>query len=113
MRVRTPSTGPASASVSSGNTQVVCGRLLDMEPGWSPTRHGGYRRTRVAQRKGDPAGNASEARAIASVDVKDAEDAGKAWPERLLNREKVGGSTPSPRTGNVATRYVKTLLGSG
>lgn len=65
---------------------------------WESTKHGGYRRTRVAPTTGTAQEASTEAQAIARAGVEAGGDSAQYSAERLPNTEKVGGSNPSPRT---------------
>lgn len=72
------------------------------EAQWTPTRHGGFRRTRVAQKLGTPALETSdEAKTIASVDVEDLATPGSTLVEHHSDEVKVGSSNLPPRTRKI------------
>lgn len=84
--------------------------MNDNETQWIPTRRGGVRRTRVAQKMGTPALETSdEAKTIASVDVEDLVTPGTTKEERHSDKVEVGGSNPSPRTRKIIVKLNERL----
>ena len=65
---------------------------------WTPTRHGGFRRTGLAQEMGNLQESVDEARAEASVDVEDAKGSSEYLEERSPHTGEDGRSTRSPGT---------------
>lgn len=71
---------------------------MDSGTGWAATKHGGFRRTGLAQKTEDSKDATPEARAIASADVKGAAGVEEAGTEHRPDKAGVGGSNPSPGT---------------
>lgn len=73
---------------------------MNSETHWAPTRHGGFRRTGVAQKMGtqELEDRGVEAAGSAEPKVKAKWTPGSTLEERRSDMPEVGGSNPSPRT---------------
>lgn len=76
---------------------------------WESTKHGGYRRTGVAQKEGTAQDTASEARARAIANVNEVGERANYLVEQRSDVPKVGGSNPSPRTNKFIVRFNEKL----
>ena len=83
--------------------------MNDNETQWTPTRRGGVRRTRVAQKMGTPEEAPVEAESVRTDKVKAGRDTGQYLVERHSDKVKVGGSIPSPRTQKVIVKLNERL----
>jgi hypothetical protein len=80
------------------------------ETGWVRTRHGGLRRTEVAQKTGTQALETSDgAETVANVEAEAFATPGSTSEEHAPDKGEVGGSNPSLRTKKFAVKFGERL----